>query len=104
MNIFRKTSEGRSSVGIITPPAVQERLREPRAQFTPRVMDGKRVRWPMRSAMNWSSEMELRKPPLPGWGAAVRKQLSAGWPPSTSGCETPEKTLKSSRCACRSSR
>ena len=35
--------------------------------------------------------MELRKDPLPGCGAAVRKQTSAGWPPSTLGCETPEK-------------
>jgi hypothetical protein len=52
MNIFRKTSEAFSSVGIITPPAVQERLREPRAQLTPRVIEGKRVRWPIRSAIN----------------------------------------------------
>src|ERR1041385_2914358 len=48
--------------------------------------------------------MVLRKPALPGCGAAVRKQLSAGCPPSTSGCHTPLKTVKSSRCSLRISR
>ena len=41
---------------------------------------------------------------LPGCGAAVRKQLSAGWPPSTSGWETPLNTVKSSRCSFNNSR
>ena len=82
---------------IIAPPAVQERLRCPRETLTPSVSDGKRVRLPMRWAAYWSSEMVLRNPPLPGCGAAVRKQLSAGCPPSTSGFQTPLKTVKSSR-------
>jgi hypothetical protein len=53
---------------------------------------GKRVSVPMCSAMCWSSETVLRNELLPGCGAAVRKQMSAGWPPSTLGCETPLKT------------
>ena len=39
----------------------------------------------MRSAMYWSSEMVLRNELLAGCGAAVRKLMSAGWPPSTFG-------------------
>ena len=44
MNIRRKMTEGFSSVGIMMPPAVHERLREPRETFTPKVIDWKRVR------------------------------------------------------------
>ncbi len=51
----------------------------------------------MCSAIAWSSEIVLRKPPLAGCGAAVRKQISEAWLPSTSGCETPLKTVKSLR-------
>ena len=47
----------------------------------------------MRSAICWSNEMVLRNELLPGCGAAVRKQMSAGCPPSTFGCETPLNTL-----------
>src|SRR5262245_55070605 len=79
-------------------PLVHERLRIPCWTFTPSVSEGNRVRLPIRSAANWSSEIVLRKPPLPGCGADVRKQLSAGWPPSTSGFQTPLKTVKSLRC------
>ena len=79
--------------------AVQERLRV--RVLTARVREGKRVRMPICSAICWSSEMVLRKEPLPGWGDAVRKQISAGWPPSTLGCETPVTTLKSWRCSWR---
>ena len=96
---LRKTSAALSSGGIATPVPVQERLRV--RVLTARVSEGKRVRVPMRSAICWSSEMVFRKPPPPGCGAAVRKQLSAGWPPSTLGWETPEKTVKRSRCSCR---
>ena len=39
----------------------------------------------MCSAMYWSSEIVLRNELLPGCGAAVRKQMSAGCPPSTFG-------------------
>ena len=77
-NIRRKTSAAFSSHGISTPEPVHDRLRRPCCTLTPSVSDGKRVRCPMRSPMYWSSEMVLRKPPLPGCGAAVRKQLSAG--------------------------
>src|ERR1700679_1944960 len=45
--------------------------------------------------------MLLRNELLPGCGAPVRKQTSAGWPPSTLGWETPLKTVKSFRCASR---
>ena len=58
----------------------------------------------MRSATYWSSEMVLRKELLAGCGAAVRKLMSAGCPPSTLGCETPEKTVKSWRCCSRVTR
>src|SRR5688572_28223524 len=97
MNIRLKTSDGFSSHGIIAPEGVHDSERCPRCTFTPSVRDGKRVRCPMRSDMYWSREIVLRKPPEPGRGAAVRKQLSAGCPPSTSGWETPLKAVKSSR-------
>jgi hypothetical protein len=49
---------------------------------------------PIRSATSWSSEIELRNELLAGCGAAVRKQMSDGWPPSTNGCDTPLSTVK----------
>ena len=49
----------------------------------------------MRSAMYWSSEIVLRNELLAGCGAAVRKLMSDGWPPSTLGCDTPLNTVKS---------
>ena len=98
-NSRRKTSDGFSSHGIKAPAPVHDRLRAPCCTFTPSVSDGNRVRCPIRSAANWSSEIVLRKPPSPGCGAAVRKQLSAGCPPSTSGCQTPLNTVKSCRGA-----
>ena len=39
--------------------------------------------------MYWSSEIVLRNELLAGCGAAVRKLMSEGWPPSTFGCDTP---------------
>jgi len=53
---------------MATAVRVQERPRNP--PLTLSVRDGKRVRLPMRSAMNWSSEMLLRNEPLAG---AVRR-------------------------------
>ena len=58
----------------------------------------------MRVAMNWSREMELRKPPLAGCGAAVRKETSEECEPSTPGWETPLRTVKSLRSSASSSR
>ena len=65
--------------------------------MTASVSDGNRVSVPIRSATNWSSEIVLRNELLAGCGAAVRKAMSDGWPPSTSGCDTPLKTVKSAR-------
>src|SRR6185295_3177448 len=48
--------------------------------------------------------MVLRNELLAGCGAAVRKLMSEGCPPSTLGCETPLITVKSLRCACSSLR
>ena len=96
------TSAALSSGGMATPVPVHERLRV--RVLTESVSEGKRVSTPICSAMCWSSEMVLRNELLPGWGAAVRKQMSAGCPPSTFGCETPLNTLKSSRCALSTSR
>ena len=77
------TSAALSSGGIATPVPVQERLRL--RVLTESVSEGKRVQIPIRSATTWSREMVLWKEPLPGCGAAVRKQTSAGWPLSTTG-------------------
>src|SRR6186713_1217119 len=82
---------------MATPVPVHERLRA--APLTESVRDGNRVRVPMRSAMYWSSEMVLRNELLAGCGAAVRKLMSEGCPPSTFGCDTPLITVKSLRCA-----
>src|SRR3982750_4220868 len=87
---------------MATPLPVQERERAP--VLTARVSEGKRVWLPMRSAMYWSSEIVLRNELLAGWGAAVRKLMSDGWPPSTLGWETPEKIVKSGRCSWRTLR
>ena len=54
--------------------------------------------------MYWSSEIVLRNELLPGCGAAVRKQMSEVWLPSTPGCETPLITVKSRRWSLSSSR
>ena len=86
-----------SSGGIATPVPVHDRLRC--RTLTASVSDGNRVNVPIRSAMCWSSEMVLRNELLAGCGAAVRKQMSDGWPPSTFGCDTPLNTVKSSRCS-----
>ena len=67
--------------------------------LTASVSDGNRVSVPIRSATSWSSEIVLRNELLAGCGAAVRKQMSDGWPPSTFGCDTPLSTVKSSRCS-----
>ena len=53
------------------------------------VSEAKRVSAPMRSAANWSSEMVFLKLGAPGCGAAVTNEYSA--PPSTAGCDSPEK-------------
>ena len=93
---FREDPDGRPSPGIITPPRVQERL----PLFTLPVQSArlaKRVSVPRRSAASWSSEMLLRKLGVPGCGAAVRKETSEACPPSTCGCESPEKMVRSSR-------
>ena len=55
------------------------------------VSEAKRVSAPMRSAANWSSEMVFLKLGAPGCGAAVRNEYSAECPPSTAGCDSPEK-------------
>ena len=89
----RYTADGLCSPGMATPVRVNERHLFPRP--TARLKDGKRVRAPIRSAASWSSEMLLRKAPLPGCGAAVRNVFSAACPPSTEGCETPLKTVMS---------
>jgi hypothetical protein len=49
---------------MATPVPVQDRLRV--RVLTPRVIEGKRVRVPMCSAMYWSREMVLRNELLPG--------------------------------------
>ncbi len=90
------TSDAWSSGGIATPVPVHDRLRPP---LTASVSEGNRVSVPMRSAMSWSSEIVLRNELLAGCGAAVRKLMSDGWPPSTFGCDTPLNTVKSSRCS-----
>src|SRR6185312_1754897 len=43
--------------------------------------------------------MVLRNELLAGWGAAVKKLTSEGWPPSTFGCDTPLNTVKSFLCS-----
>ena len=86
---------------MATPVRVHDRLRPP---LTASVSDGNRVSVPIRSATSWSSEIVLRNELLAGCGAAVRKQMSDGWPPSTPGCDTPLSTVKSARCSCRSFR
>ena len=96
-----KTPAARPSGGIATPVRVHDRLRPP---LTARVSDGNRVSVPICSATSWSSEIELRNELLAGCGAAVRKQMSEGWPPSTNGCDTPLSTVKSARCSSRSFR
>ena len=88
------TRDAWSSGGMATPVRVHDRLRPP---LTASVSDGNRVSVPMRSAMSWSSEIVLRNELLAGCGAAVRKAMSDGWPPSTFGCDTPLRTVKSSR-------
>ena len=95
------TPDAWPSGGIATPVRVHDRLRPP---LTARVSDGNRVSVPIRSATSWSSEIELRNELLAGCGAAVRKQMSDGWPPSTYGCDTPLSTVKSARCSSRSFR
>ena len=85
---------------VLPPLRVHDRLKPSPARHRL----GKRVSVPMRSAANWSSEIVLRKPPRAGCGAAVKKQMSAGCPPSQSGCHTPLKTVKSLRCSCSVSR
>src|SRR5579883_444763 len=99
MNICRNTPAALCSGGMATPLPVQESDRA--AVLTARVSEGKRDRLPMRSVMYWSSEMVLLNELLAGCGAAVRKLMSEGCPPSTLGCETPEKTVKSLRKSCR---
>ena len=50
-----------------------------------------------RSMAHWSSEIVFLKLLPLGWGAAVRKDASAAWPPSTAGWDRPEKIVNSSR-------
>ena len=88
------TRDACPSGGMATPVRVHDRLRPP---LTASVSDGNRVSVPIRSATSWSSEMVLRNELLAGCGAAVRKAMSDGWPPSTSGCDTPLSTVKSAR-------
>ena len=90
------TPDAWPSGGIATPVRVHDRLRPP---LTASVSDGNRVSVPIRSATSWSSEIELRNELLAGCGAAVRKPMSDGWPPSTYGCDTPLSTVKSARCS-----
>ena len=59
--------------------------------------DEKRVSGASRSTAYWSSEIVFLKLSARGCGAAVRYEASAEWPPSTSGCDNPEKTVKSRR-------
>src|SRR5438093_816509 len=97
-----KTSAALSSGGTPTPVEEHERLLM--RVLTARVIEGKRVRVPIRSAMNWSTEIELWNEAELGCCAPVRKQTSAGCPLSTPGNDTPLKTEKSPRCSCSSSR
>src|SRR5688572_17679952 len=94
MNSRLNTTEGRSSAGIITPLRVKERLR---LEEEANCKEAKRVSGTSCSMANWSSEMLFLKLSDRGWGAAVRYETSAECPPSTSGCDRPEKMVKSRR-------
>ena len=71
------------------------RAAAPRNEFN--CNEVKRVSGKSRSMAHWSSEIVFLKLLPLGWGAAVRKDASAAWPPSTAGWDRPEKIVNSSR-------
>ena len=83
-NILRYRAAGLLSGGNLD-AAAGERQAAALAMPTWVTRAGKRVSAPIRSAATWSSETLLRNAPLPGCGAAVRNDFSAGCPPSTLG-------------------
>ena len=100
-NSLANTLDGQDSDGTGAPLRVHDRPKP--SHDSGRL--GNRV-WPRRcSAANWSSEMVLRKPArCSGCGAPVRKLKMESWLGPTSGCDSPEMTVKSSRKSLRTSR